>query len=109
MSFDWGDPAALGRVVVDAIEMDQPSAHLLVGPTAIERICARYGRIPRTDRTPDQVCNRPARTLEVVSPPAPKRHIPARSPRAHYHSRIHEVLGIARESGKVRSIARPGR
>lgn len=38
---NWGDPAALGRVVLDAIEMDEPPQHLLVGPTAIDRVRGR--------------------------------------------------------------------
>lgn len=38
---NWGDSAALGRVVLDAIEMDDPPRHLLVGPTAIERVRER--------------------------------------------------------------------
>lgn len=34
-NLNWGDPAELGRVVVEAIEMHTPPQHLLVGPTAI--------------------------------------------------------------------------
>ena len=34
----WGDPAALGEVVMDAIAMEEPPRHLLVGPTAIRMI-----------------------------------------------------------------------
>lgn len=40
-SFTFGDPAALGRVVLDAIEMDAPPEQLLVGPTAMRLIRAR--------------------------------------------------------------------
>ena len=39
-TFNWGDPAALGAVVVDTIAMDAPPKHLLVGPTAVDRIRA---------------------------------------------------------------------
>ncbi|MBE7210724.1 MAG: SDR family NAD(P)-dependent oxidoreductase [Gluconacetobacter diazotrophicus] len=34
----WGDPAALGRAVLDAIAMAEPPAHLLVGPTALRLV-----------------------------------------------------------------------
>ncbi|MCQ8242448.1 oxidoreductase [Rhizosaccharibacter radicis] len=34
----WGDPAALGRVVLDAIEMPEPPRRLPVGPTALAMI-----------------------------------------------------------------------
>lgn len=37
----WGDPAALGRVVVEAIEMATPPEHLLVGPTALRAVRQR--------------------------------------------------------------------
>jgi short-subunit dehydrogenase len=47
IDFRWGDPAALGRVVLDAIEMDEPPAHLLVGPTAIKGIRARLAELNR--------------------------------------------------------------
>jgi NAD(P)-dependent dehydrogenase (short-subunit alcohol dehydrogenase family) len=40
---EWGDPAALGRVVLDAIELDEPPAHLLVGPTALKNVRERVG------------------------------------------------------------------
>ena len=33
--FRWGDPAALGRAVADAIVLDEPPLHLPVGPTAL--------------------------------------------------------------------------
>ena len=36
----WGDPAALGRVVADLIELDEPPLHLLVGPTALRMVRA---------------------------------------------------------------------
>jgi NAD(P)-dependent dehydrogenase (short-subunit alcohol dehydrogenase family) len=39
--FNWGDPAALGKPVLDTIEMREPPAHLLVGSTAVERVRAR--------------------------------------------------------------------
>lgn len=39
---DWGDPAALGRAVLDAIEMAQPPAHLLVGPSALKNVRKRF-------------------------------------------------------------------
>jgi NAD(P)-dependent dehydrogenase (short-subunit alcohol dehydrogenase family) len=35
---NWGDPAALATVVVDAIELDAPPHHLLVGPTALRLV-----------------------------------------------------------------------
>ncbi len=34
----WGDPAALGRVVVEAIDAKDPPLHLLVGPTAVRMV-----------------------------------------------------------------------
>lgn len=37
----WGDPAALGRVVVDAIACVDPPRHLLVGPTALAAVRTR--------------------------------------------------------------------
>lgn len=36
----WGDPAALGRVVADLIDKDNPPRHLLVGPTALRMVRA---------------------------------------------------------------------
>ena len=39
--FKLGNAAAFGRVVVDAIEMDEPPGELLVGPTAIQLIRSR--------------------------------------------------------------------
>jgi NAD(P)-dependent dehydrogenase (short-subunit alcohol dehydrogenase family) len=45
--FKWGDPAALGRVVLDAIEMDEPPEHLIVGPTAIKGIRSRLAHLNR--------------------------------------------------------------
>lgn len=41
---NWGDPAALGRVVLDAIEMDRPPEHLLVGPSALTNVRERLAR-----------------------------------------------------------------
>jgi NAD(P)-dependent dehydrogenase (short-subunit alcohol dehydrogenase family) len=38
--FAYGDPAVLGRVVLDAIEMAQPPARLLIGPTAVRLVKA---------------------------------------------------------------------
>jgi NAD(P)-dependent dehydrogenase (short-subunit alcohol dehydrogenase family) len=47
----WGDPAAFARVVIDAIEMEEAPAHLLVGPTAVqsvrERLAKWHGEIDR--------------------------------------------------------------
>ena len=37
----WGDPAALGRAVLDAIEIETPPAHLLVGPVALRNVRQR--------------------------------------------------------------------
>ena len=37
----WGDPAALARVVLDAIELAEPPAHLLVGPSAVTNVRQR--------------------------------------------------------------------
>ena len=34
----WGDPAALGRVVAEAIDTEDPPLHLLVGPTALKLV-----------------------------------------------------------------------
>lgn len=34
----WGDPAALGEVVMDAVAREAPPLHLLVGPTAVKLI-----------------------------------------------------------------------
>ena len=34
----WGDPTALGRVVAEAIDLDHPPLHLLVGPTALRMV-----------------------------------------------------------------------
>lgn len=46
-----GDPAALADVVLQAIEMDQPPAHLLIGPSAVdnmrERLSLWSGEIDR--------------------------------------------------------------
>ena len=39
--FNWRDSAAPGKTVLDAIEMREPPAHLLVGSTAVERVRAR--------------------------------------------------------------------
>ncbi len=36
----WGDPAALGRVVAEVIDADDPPLHLLVGPTALRMVRA---------------------------------------------------------------------
>ncbi|MCO6403126.1 oxidoreductase [Aurantimonas endophytica] len=41
---NWGDPAALGRVVLDAIEMSTPPEHLLVGPSAIKNVKERLAQ-----------------------------------------------------------------
>ncbi|ARP84586.1 short-chain dehydrogenase/reductase [Bordetella genomosp. 8] len=38
--FAFGDPAALGRVMVDAIEMNHPPEKLLIGPTAVRLVTA---------------------------------------------------------------------
>ncbi len=38
---NWGDAAALGRVVIDAIELDRPPEHLLVGPSALANVRER--------------------------------------------------------------------
>ncbi|MFC0267933.1 oxidoreductase [Kushneria aurantia] len=40
----WGDPAALGRVVLDAIEMNEPPEHLLVGPVALDLVRKRLAK-----------------------------------------------------------------
>ncbi|HEY0182768.1 MAG TPA: oxidoreductase [Rhodopila sp.] len=37
----WGDPAALGRVVLEAIAYADPPRHLLVGPTALATVRKR--------------------------------------------------------------------
>ena len=37
----WGDPAALGEVVIKTVEMDEPPEHLLVGPTALRLVRQR--------------------------------------------------------------------
>lgn len=37
----WGDPAALGQVVLDAIEIETPPQHLLVGPSALAIVRGR--------------------------------------------------------------------
>lgn len=40
----WGDPTALGRVTLDAIEMDEPPEHLLVGPVALDLVRKRLAK-----------------------------------------------------------------
>jgi NAD(P)-dependent dehydrogenase (short-subunit alcohol dehydrogenase family) len=40
----WGDAAALGRVVLDAIEMEEPPGHLLVGPSALRAVRERFAQ-----------------------------------------------------------------
>jgi NAD(P)-dependent dehydrogenase (short-subunit alcohol dehydrogenase family) len=40
----WGDPAALAQVVLDAIEMAEPPAHLLVGPSAVINVRQRLSQ-----------------------------------------------------------------
>ena len=37
-NFSWGDPAALGEVVMDTVELGAPPVRLLVGPTAVELV-----------------------------------------------------------------------
>lgn len=52
--FRWGDPAALGRVVAEAIAADDPPRHLLVGPTALrlvrEQLAGLLAEIDRWER-----------------------------------------------------------
>ena len=44
-TFQWGDPAALGEVVIKAIELDTPPKQLLVGPTAIKMVRERLAEM----------------------------------------------------------------
>ncbi len=52
--FRWGDPAALGRAVADAIVLDEPPLHLPVGPTALrlmrETLTGLLAEIDRWER-----------------------------------------------------------
>ena len=37
-AFNWGDPAALGAVIADAIALETPPRNLLIGPTALHLV-----------------------------------------------------------------------
>ena len=54
MDIPWGDPTALGRVVVEAIEMETPPDHLLVGPFSLrmvrQRLAAWTNEIDRWEK-----------------------------------------------------------
>lgn len=43
--FNWGDPAALASVVVEAIAAEKPPLHLLVGPTAVRLVRAKLAAL----------------------------------------------------------------